>query len=468
MALPMRPTVAHDNLSVPTFFWLMVGLICLPLAAVAGIGAARSPLLIAFGVGGLALFALAVLSPPAAMAGLLFAAGFVRVQLSTGTGSPLVASLLAAFVITAAWIVRMLFCRNLSLVRSPVTFPLIAFATVNVLALLWSRATLDPRIFVPATFVRVQVAALMVVILSATTVLIVGGTVRQHRWLVMYLGILFTIGVLHEALIVGHGPDSLVNGRGLIPMWCICLAAALAVINTRLAWWARVTLGFVSAFCFYGLLVHQDWISGWLPASVALLAVFLMRSRVSAVVSLIATVTLIVLLWGVIYGIFTVDKVQQGTLGGDTKRTALWERTLSTIAPSPWLGSGPAGYALAEVQFYPNQALSTHSNYIDVIAQSGLIGLGFFVWFLGAALHMGYRAQRRLRAQGDLLGGSIAVGAVAGLMGIIVAMALGDWVIPFVYNQTIAGFDFTVESWLAIGMLVALDVMSRNPQPEAQ
>jgi hypothetical protein len=46
-------------------------------------------------------------------------------------------------------------------------------------------------------------------------------------------------------------------------------------------------------------------------------------------------------------------------------------------------------------------------------------------------------------------------------------MALGDWVIPFVYNQTIAGFDYTIESWLGIGMLVALDAISRLPVAEA-
>jgi hypothetical protein len=53
------------------------------------------------------------------------------------------------------------------------------------------------------------------------------------------------------------------------------------------------------------------------------------------------------------------------------------------------------------------------------------------------------------------------------VVGIILAMALGDWVIPFVYNQTIAGFDYTIETWLAIGMLVALDAISRTPAVEA-
>jgi O-antigen ligase len=468
MTFVPRPVSGRTDLPVPAFVWIVLALICLPIAAMAGLSAAHSPTLVVMGLGGIAVFALSVLSPPASIAGLLLAAGFVRLQLGTGTGSPIVASLLVALAVMAAWAVRMIFLRNLHLVRSPVTFPLIAFVTTNVVSFFWSRATIDPRISVPPTYARVQIAALMVIVLSAGVVLLIGDTVRQRRWFAIYLGILLAIGVLHAALqIRGGGLDRLVEGRGLIPMWCICLGAAQAVINTRLRWLARVGMACAAALCFYGLLVHQDWISGWLPAALSLLVVFLLRGRIVAALTLIAAAILLVVLWSTIYQIFTVDKVNQGTLGGNTKRTVLWQRTLSTITPSPWLGSGPAGYALAEVQFYPNDALSTHSNYIDVIAESGVIGLGFFAWFLGATLFVGYRAQRTLRARGDTFGGALAVGALGGFVGILLAMALGDWVIPFVYNQTIAGFSYTIETWIGIGMLVALDAISRSESGEA-
>jgi hypothetical protein len=44
------------------------------------------------------------------------------------------------------------------------------------------------------------------------------------------------------------------------------------------------------------------------------------------------------------------------------------------------------------------------------------------------------------------------------LLGLIVAMAMGDWFIPFVYNQTIAGFRFTVHSWVFLGFLASLAI----------
>jgi hypothetical protein len=35
-------------------------------------------------------------------------------------------------------------------------------------------------------------------------------------------------------------------------------------------------------------------------------------------------------------------------------------------------------------------------------------------------------------------------------------MALGDWVIPFVYNQGIDGFRYTVHTWVFLGLAAGL------------
>src|SRR5215471_14631592 len=120
MAFVPRPVSGRTELPVPAFVWIVLALICLPIAAMAGLSAAHSPTLVVMGLGGIAVFALSVLSPPAAIAGLLLAAGFVRLQLGTGTGSPIVAALLVALAVIAAWAVRMIFLRDLHLVRSPV------------------------------------------------------------------------------------------------------------------------------------------------------------------------------------------------------------------------------------------------------------------------------------------------------------------------------------------------------------
>ena len=42
-----------------------------------------------------------------------------------------------------------------------------------------------------------------------------------------------------------------------------------------------------------------------------------------------------------------------------------------------------------------------------------------------------------------------------------VGMALGDWVLPFVYNQTIAGFDHSAYTWLMLGAFCGLVAQHR-------
>jgi hypothetical protein len=51
---------------------------------------------------------------------------------------------------------------------------------------------------------------------------------------------------------------------------------------------------------------------------------------------------------------------------------------------------------------------------------------------------------------------AFGVGASAALLGVVVATGLGDWLLPFVYTQTIAGFDYAVYSWVLLGAMVSL------------
>jgi hypothetical protein len=49
-------------------------------------------------------------------------------------------------------------------------------------------------------------------------------------------------------------------------------------------------------------------------------------------------------------------------------------------------------------------------------------------------------------------------------MGCILIMAFGDWLIPFAYTQSIAGFSYEVYSWIFIGTLPVIDQLARaNP-----
>jgi hypothetical protein len=51
-------------------------------------------------------------------------------------------------------------------------------------------------------------------------------------------------------------------------------------------------------------------------------------------------------------------------------------------------------------------------------------------------------------------------------LGCIGMMALGDWLIPFAYTQTIAGFNHSVYCWLFMGLAFALERISTTKQVE--
>src|SRR5690349_4836152 len=100
--------------------------------------------------------------------------------------------------------------------------------------------------------------------------------------------------------------------------------------------------------------------------------------------------------------------------------------------------------------YFPQRAFSSHSNYLDIISQTGIVGSAFFVWLLLAVLVVGWKTRTQSRS-GFTMG--FATAMIAGSVGLMVAMTLGDWFIPFVYNQTIAGFRHTVHSWVLLGLL---------------
>ncbi|MBK8797579.1 MAG: hypothetical protein IPM07_15070 [Anaerolineales bacterium] len=74
---------------------------------------------------------------------------------------------------------------------------------------------------------------------------------------------------------------------------------------------------------------------------------------------------------------------------------------------------------------------------------------------------IGVQSLRRLSGEGGFEE-AFAAAVLSGLVGVVVGMMLGDWVLPFAYNETISGFDNAVLTWVLLGGLVALEAISRN------
>jgi hypothetical protein len=379
----------------------------------------------------------------------------VPFEIATGRQTPLVACLLLAPLLLGLWVARMLARRALIVVRSPVNLPLAGFVVTAVVATISSQVLRDPLVFVGQSFPQVQLGQLSVIAISAGLFFMVMNSFGTMRWLRWLTWLMIGLGAVTIAkyLLVPGGDLPFASVGGLFSLWVVSLAFGQALFNQRLRPSMRAALLLLAGlWLFRRLFLEFGWLSGWLPILLSLATICALRSWRALSIG----VAVAALVAGLNYEFFAERYAQQvsgGDSQGNYQRFEVWRRAIEVMGDQLLLGLGPAGYAPYYMTYWPDQALSSHSNYLDILAQTGLVGSGFFFWFLGALYVVAVQARRRWPAG---FPAGLASGALGGLVGMTAAMVLGDWVIPFAYNQTLAGFRYTLHNWIILGALAAL------------
>jgi O-antigen ligase len=144
---------------------------------------------------------------------------------------------------------------------------------------------------------------------------------------------------------------------------------------------------------------------------------------------------------------------------GSYNRVDIWTSMVDAFGEDqPLLGLGPATYswyAMAGGMEYRQ----SHSNYVDLFLQFGLVGLGCFLAVFLAVLKEAWGLRKRW-AWGFEKGYAVAV--IGGVCGALAGAVLADWVLPQVYNIGFAGFRHTMFTWFLSGGLVALGNFKRE------
>ena len=387
----------------------------------------------------------------------LLIALFVPISLPTGTGSRLVLSLIATVGFVGIWILEMFVKRKFELVPSSVNRPILAFMAVTGISILWSILFRDPLVFTPASFPLVQIAAAMVMVMLPAALLLVGNFVDSQiplKWMAIVMLLAGVFGLFHLFLDLPIP----VNTNGMFNLWVIGLSFGLGIFYDRLGLPVRISLLALSAaYVFWGFVQNISWLAGWLPGMVAIGVLSVLRSKKLAGVLLLALMFLIISDSNYYLGRVVKNESQES---GYTRLEA-WASNWGITKDHLLFGTGPAGYAVYYMSYFPENAMATHSNYIDILAQTGIVGLSLVLWFFGALAWKGYQVSRRLRGRGDLLE-ALANVAFAGTLACIVIMGFGDWLFPFAYTQTIAGFDYAVFNWLFMGMILVIDRLTQS------
>lgn len=421
--------------------WLLLPFVFLPLAGALSLGRAR----IEHGI-----------------VGVVAAAAVVRYTLPTGTRSRIPISLVLAGGVIAWWVAgQWLADRKIRLRPSPTNVPLLGFVAVSIISLPWSITFRDVLVQPWPTWPFVQLGGLAVMVLLPGMFL-VAAQQEDIRWIHVLVGLLLVTGtaaILRYYLRLPY--LDFLQVQPLFPTWFICLALSLGFFQRRLPPPIRLALVVLAGAWFYQVFVHQfRWLSSWVPAMAGLAAIGALRSR-KVLVLLIVAVTLYV-----VFNLPAVEvKLQQEMVASGVTRIDAWLHNWRVTGKHWLFGVGPAGYAVYYMSYFPLEAMASHSTYIDVLSQTGVVGFFFFLWFWVATGVVLWRLYRRVKGRQDFAE-AFGLAAIGGYVGTLVAMALGDWIVPFVYTQTIAGFDSAVYTWVLLGMAHALFLREQGGRRE--
>jgi hypothetical protein len=439
---------------------LIFGLIA--IAPLLGILVVLNPLAALIAAAPLAIVGLQFMLPRLGLAPviILFVATFVPLDLPTGTESRLVDSLVLTVLFVGNWLLRMLLVdKRLQLQPSPVNKPLLGFMVVTALAVGWSIVFRDPLVVIWSSFPIVQIASALVMIMLPGAFLLTANHINDVKSLKIMVVMMMVAGLIAIVYRLNLVPIPLINGsplindNGLFTMWVVSLSMSLALFNRELSWkWRGFLLLLATAWIYFRFGQQISWLAGWLPTLAAVGVIVFMRSKKLLLLALVLVAVVISLNASYYLGKVLADESEES---GHTRMVA-WEVNWRVTGKHLLFGTGPAGYAVYYMSYFPNDGMATHNNYIDIIAQTGVFGLIFCVWFFFSLAWLGYKLCLRLKGRGDFVEG-LANAALAGTVGCIIMMAFGDWLFPFAYTQTIAGFDYVVYSWLFMGVILALD-----------
>jgi len=369
-------------------------------------------------------------------------------QVGTGTQTALPLSLLLTLFLTGLWAASLL-AKGWRLVPTPLNRPLLTFAGVCIVSFLWSLAWRDPGLVKGPNFLVVQSGALATILVSLSAALLIGNFVSTERQLKYIVACFLLVGALMLLAELLQTDQPLLNIRGLWGTWFVACAYGLLITQPGLRRRWRVLLVVLLAVTFYQTMVVKSyWLSGWVPSIVAVMAISFLRSR-----KLFVAILLVGLV-GLIASLGFFERVAQDNINdGSLERLDLWAQNLTIVREHWLLGTGPAGYSIYYRTYFPRDLRATHNNYLDILSQFGVVGFSAWLWVILASLREGWSLLKTLQP-GFLR--TLTIIATGGWAAGLASMVLGDWILPYAYNQTINGYKYTVYSWIFLGTLICI------------
>jgi len=418
---------------------------------------------------GLAAVVVLIRKPVMGLVFLVVANFAVPVSVGTGTKTNLPISVFLVLLTFGVFLGQMLQSRKFRVPWAGPMLPLSLLLVATVLSFCMGQFPWYPD--QPAAPLLAQLGGVGVIFLSAITFLLAAYYFWDTKWLANLTWLFLGLNLVQLVIwLIPHGGElvSLLITKSaagsMLWTWTAALGFGQVLFNKDLGVWKRgVALTVVAGTFYLNVLGNQAWASGWVPALAAVLVIlWLAMPRLGSIATAIALL-LIAINWNAFLG-----TLLRGNAYSFDTRVEAWGLLLQMVRVNPLFGLGPANYYWYTPDF-PILGFavrfSSHNNYIDLILQTGVLGLLAFLAFIVSVMVVGWRLKGIV---GEGFEQGFVFGAIGGVAGTIAAGLLGDWVLPFVYNVGLAGLRSSLFAWLFMGGLVGLWIKHNGQESRSQ
>ncbi|MFO7538972.1 MAG: O-antigen ligase family protein [Chloroflexota bacterium] len=413
--------------------WLLAVLLVAIVPAVVGVNRlSRTP---AIGL---------ILMAPAAM--------LVPFSIGTGSESRLNAPMLIVLGLTALWLLDMLTReKRIRLHACPTFLPLFVMLVMTLVAFVNGQL---PWFMAPHAPITAQIGGTAIFVISVCAYLLAAHHFSDLRWVEWFtwIFVIFATGFIIIRLIprltyTMTGYYQIGSTASPFWFWLVAITCGQMLFNDKLRWYWRSLLGLILLATFYVSMIQTfDWASGWVPSVVTVAAILLLRWPRLAFLGGLAALPLLPL---ALDEILVVQEYSYST------RVDAWLIMLEIIKENPILGVGPANYywytPLFPIRGYYVE-FNSHSQYFDIVAQIGIIGLLAYLWFLFQLGKLGLSLIDKVPTGFPR---ALIYCILGGLAGTFASGALGDWILPFVYNVGFIGMRASLIGWVFLGIIPA-------------
>jgi hypothetical protein len=442
--------------------WLQIGIVIAVLMTsmlISFWGSQSVFLVLLFLLGGLA-FTLVLLRQPN-LGFILVIAGGMLVPFRGPSG--LNAATVMIALMLGLWLLDMFIVqRNVKFIHSPIMLPAIVFLVISLLSFLLGQVPWF--VFARQAPLNAQVGGLSIFIFSIGGMFLSANLIKDIRWLKIivwtFIG-LATPYILSSALnlnAISRLYHSGFTAQSMFWTWLVALACGQIVFNNTLSKRVRWFLIALMVITFYvAIFQSYEWKSGWVPSAlvVAILLGLRYRKLVVLMIPFVAIAAVFIAM-----DLIGAEDYSWGT------RVDAWRIVLEIGRVSPLLGMGFANYYWY-TPLFPIRgwrvSFNSHSQFVDLIAEVGYIGLLAFLWLFFEMGRLSWRVSQRLP---DGFARGYSYGVFAGICASFVAAFLGDWVLPFVYNIGLTGFRASILLWIFVGGVMALEKMYLQDMPQ--